>query len=151
VADKQSRLIVAGRPIDEAMEEEIRQASADDPRVCTALRFIPDQELPLYFAVADVVLLPFRQITTSGSAILAMSFGRPVIAPADGCLPEYVNATSGILYDPKDQNGLACAIERCSQIDLKSMGEAAYQQIAPLTAQAFARRHLEIYQQKWTE
>ena len=32
-------------------------------------------------AAADVVVLPFRRVTTSGSAMLALSHGRPLIVP----------------------------------------------------------------------
>ena len=50
-----------------------------------ALRYIPDAELQVWLRAADVVVLPFRDILTSGSAILALSFGRAVVAPALGC------------------------------------------------------------------
>ena len=48
--------------------------------------YVPHDDVPLYFAAADVVVLPFRKVTTSGSALLALSLGRPVVAPRLGAL-----------------------------------------------------------------
>ena len=40
------------------------------------------------FAAADLVVLPFREIMNSGSAVLALSFDRPVLVPEMGSMPE---------------------------------------------------------------
>jgi glycosyltransferase involved in cell wall biosynthesis len=48
--------------------------------------YAPHEAVPLYFAAADVVVLPFRKVTTSGSAVLALSLGRPIVAPRIGAL-----------------------------------------------------------------
>jgi O-antigen/teichoic acid export membrane protein len=50
--------------------------------VTLRLEHIPDDEMARLFADADVVVLPFRRITTSGSALLALSHGRPLVVPA---------------------------------------------------------------------
>jgi glycosyltransferase involved in cell wall biosynthesis len=70
-------------------------------------------------------VLPFRDILTSGSAILALSHGRPVIAPALGCLPETLPADATILYDPTAPDALANAIEAAVAGDLAAMGSRA--------------------------
>jgi len=78
--------------------------------MCAAFRFvhhfIDDAELQFFIRAADAVVLPFRDVLTSGSAILALSFGRPVVAPRIGNLVEIVNEEMGILYAVEDQNGL---------------------------------------------
>ncbi len=59
----------------------------DDPRlrsgsrVVLRLAYVADGEVAQLLAAADVVVLPFRQVTTSGSAMLALSHGRPLIIP----------------------------------------------------------------------
>ena len=45
------------------------------------LQHIPEAELARLLAAADVVVLPFRRVTTSGSAMLALTHGRPLIVP----------------------------------------------------------------------
>jgi glycosyltransferase involved in cell wall biosynthesis len=71
------------------------------------------------------VVLPFRDILTSGSAILALSHGRPVIAPAMGCLPGTLPADATFLYDPDAEGALAGAMREAVGSDLAAMGQRA--------------------------
>jgi beta-1,4-mannosyltransferase len=73
-------------------------------------RFIPDDELQIYLKSCSVVVLPYMDILTSGSAMLALGFGRPVIAPCIGHLRDVIDSTCGVLYDPSDSVGLARAM-----------------------------------------
>jgi glycosyltransferase involved in cell wall biosynthesis len=45
--------------------------------------FVADEELGLWLRASDAVVLPYRRVLNSGSAMLAASFGRPVIMPDD--------------------------------------------------------------------
>ena len=74
---------------------------------------------------ADAAVLPFRDILTSGSAILALSHGRPVIAPAMGCLPGTLPADATFLYDPDADGALADAMRQAAAADLAVMGARA--------------------------
>jgi glycosyltransferase involved in cell wall biosynthesis len=121
-SDTNARLIVAGRAFDQAEADTIREAAGDDDRITLRLEFIPDEDLPVLLGAADAVALPFRDILTSGSAILAMSYGRPVIAPSLGCLPETLPADGNLLYDPDDAGGLRWALWRALTADLDSLG-----------------------------
>lgn len=73
-------------------------------------RFIPDDELQLYLKSCSVVVLPYMDILTSGSAMLAIGFGRPVVAPCIGHLRDVIDSTCGVLYDPSEPDGLARAM-----------------------------------------
>jgi beta-1,4-mannosyltransferase len=50
---------------------------------------------------ADLIALPYKEILNSGSAILALSFDRPILVPAAGALAElsewsaYTRVSSG--------------------------------------------------------
>lgn len=57
------------------------------------------------------MVLPYRDIINSGSAILGMSFGKAIIAPRLGCIPEILKSEGGILYDSNDKNGLLKAMK----------------------------------------
>jgi beta-1,4-mannosyltransferase len=63
--------------------------------------FISKEQLHYYFNAADAVVIPFIEIENSGSAILAMGFGKPIIAPAKGALPKRLHTQSQLLYDSK--------------------------------------------------
>ena len=45
-------------------------------------RFIPPEQVPRLFHAADMAVLPYRASLTSGTALLALSQARPVLAPA---------------------------------------------------------------------
>jgi glycosyltransferase involved in cell wall biosynthesis len=79
MAGPHDRLIVAGKP-DGAAESELAAGRAD-PRVIFDERLIPDAEVPGLFAAADVFLVAHKQFFTSGSAVLALTFGLPVVGP----------------------------------------------------------------------
>jgi beta-1,4-mannosyltransferase len=101
--DPDATLLIAGRPRPSDYAARLASQVASDPRVRWHPYFVPDAEVQLWMNAADAVVLPYRQITTSGAAMLAWSFGKPVIAPA---LPAFIEpmATApflGLLYDPR--------------------------------------------------
>jgi glycosyltransferase involved in cell wall biosynthesis len=88
VALPDDRLVVAGRPASSDLEGQIITATASDNRVTLVLRHIADQDVSPLIRSSDVVILPYRAVTNSGAALLALSYGRPVMAPAEGSFPE---------------------------------------------------------------
>lgn len=87
-ADLDAGLLVAGRVAPADLVAELQEAAAGDERVTLDLRFVPDAELPVLLAAADLVVLPYSRIQNSGSAILALSADRPVLVPDLGALGE---------------------------------------------------------------
>jgi glycosyltransferase involved in cell wall biosynthesis len=58
-----------------------------------------------FYKWADVIVVPSRKPEPFGRiAIEAMSLGRPVIAANHGGLPEIINDSCGILFEPNDIN-----------------------------------------------
>ena len=55
------------------------------PNVHLHLQFLDDQDLQYFLKAADLFVLPYDQVTNSGSSILALSFGLPVLAPDLPC------------------------------------------------------------------
>jgi glycosyltransferase involved in cell wall biosynthesis len=90
-------LLIAGRCDDEAERARIRDEMRDRSGRFDE-GYAPHETVPLYFAAADIVVLPFRQVTTSGSAVLALSLGRPIVAPRLGALRD-LPADVGFLYE----------------------------------------------------
>jgi beta-1,4-mannosyltransferase len=99
-------LLVAGQFQDAAYEAAIRTAINRSPsRIILHSGFVRDEDLQIYLRACNVVVTPYKEILTSGSAILALSFGRPVIAPAMGCLKELIGEGCGFLYDSSPEPG----------------------------------------------
>jgi glycosyltransferase involved in cell wall biosynthesis len=64
-------------------------------------RFVPDNEVAVYFQAADVVALPYRHATQSGVAQIAISFGKVLVLTETGGLGELVDSGStGYLAQP---------------------------------------------------
>jgi glycosyltransferase involved in cell wall biosynthesis len=123
--DLKARLVVIGEAESDHLAEHIKTLASGDPRIDLQLRFLPDPELIEYLSACNVAALPYVDILTSGSAILAAGCGRTILAPAIGCLNEFPKQ---ILYNPADSSGLRSALQkvgRFSQEDLDSKGEAA--------------------------
>ncbi|CAN7472500.1 glycosyltransferase [Mycolicibacterium frederiksbergense] len=80
VAGDCDRLVLAGHPEgDVATELELARR---DPRIVLHAKRIPSSDVPLYFAAADAAVIAHRGFFTSGSALLALSMGCPVVGPA---------------------------------------------------------------------
>ncbi len=88
IPEQEAILYIAGRPEPSTLTQEIEREAASDPRVRMHLDFIPKDKAQLYFRAADLVILPYREILNSGSALLGLSFDRPVVVPRRGALGE---------------------------------------------------------------
>jgi beta-1,4-mannosyltransferase len=144
--DQGLRLVIAGNPLNDEYAGRIRTLAALDSRVTAKLEWIADEDVPLLFGAADLVVLPFTSILTSSSAITAMSFGRAVVAPAAGCLPELIGKDCGMLYDPSQPGALGAAVHACLQLDLTAMGQRALERVSQFTWDDLADQTIAAYQ-----
>lgn len=81
VPDPSLQLRLVGSAQDVGLRTAIERAEARDPRVSSAIRYVPDAELAPEVAAAQLVVLPYRAVHNSGAALLALSLGRPVLMP----------------------------------------------------------------------
>lgn len=85
----QLKLGVVGAPgRNKALSADIQGLAAQDPRVATELRHLSDEKLAAWVSAADLIVLPYRDITNSGCAMLALSLNRPVLVPNKGAMSE---------------------------------------------------------------
>jgi len=118
------RLVLAGKPGSDHYLRDLTALAAGDDRIRLLPGFVPPEGVQVYLNAADVSVLPYRQITTSGAALLAFSFGLPVIAPALGAFPNLLaDSRRGILYDPIDSTALAKALVRAHETDWTGVRE----------------------------
>jgi len=90
-----------------------------EPRVQMINRYVPNEEMGLYFSAADVVVLPYLEATQSGIAQIAFGFDLPVITTKVGGLPETVrDGEFGLVVPLQDEQALAGAIQRYFREDL---------------------------------
>lgn len=117
VRDPNARLLLAGPVVSVVYGDSIEAAARTDRRVVMDRRYIPREELQLFMNAASVLVFPFRQVFTSGSIVLAMSFGKPCIA-ADGPFARELLANQGnFLYDASSRGALAGTLREAIRRD----------------------------------
>jgi D-inositol-3-phosphate glycosyltransferase len=122
--DPACRLVIAGQLMRgcEAYLEEIRRAIRADSsrdRVIQRIEFVPDGDTEVFFKAADLLVLPYTQISQSGVLVLGYSFGLPVGASDVGSFRlDVVKGMTGFLFKAGDPVDLAAAIEGYFRSDL---------------------------------
>jgi beta-1,4-mannosyltransferase len=124
LSDRDATLVIAGRPRHDADLPALTAAVGADQRIKLISEFVPDEQLQLFLNAADLVVFPYSDVLTSGAVILAMSFGRPCLAPKLGCIRETLDERGALLYDPADEDGLRAALEAAAvrREELPAMG-----------------------------
>ncbi|MBW4691503.1 MAG: glycosyltransferase family 4 protein [Lyngbya sp. HA4199-MV5] len=143
-------LLIAGACRDQALTAAMQQAAQADPRLLLRLEFIDDDDIQVYMNACDWVVLPYQKILNSGSALLALSFSRPVIVPQKGALTELIqDGEQGICYandadltEAIDQ-ALAMPSEQWQQMCLN-----AYKLADKFDWQAIGATLYQLYQQR---
>lgn len=71
-------------------------------------KFVPNEEVGLYFTAGDVVCLPYRSATQSGPLNIAYGMGKPVIVTDVGGLAEFVvQEKTGFVVPPEQPGAIA--------------------------------------------
>jgi len=140
-------LLLAGQVKDADCAQHLQAQSANHPHIHLIPQFIPDDDLQLYYNAADICVLPYRDATTSGAALLAFSFAKPIIAPALGPFPELVGDDArGILFHPQAQD-LAQALARAQEVDLSTLSQAALEMAQQRNWRSIGQQHAHVYHQ----
>ena len=140
-----TRLLIAGQCQDESLRGTLCSA-AQHGRISVHEGFVPNDEVATYFRASDVVCLPFRETTTSSTALLALSFGRPLIAPALGTIRD-LPAESGFYYDPLAPHALLDSMQRSfsEKAHLAERGKAGTQYSKSLSWDVIAASTHQLY------
>ena len=89
-------------------------------------RYVSNDEAAMYFAAADLAVLPYREATGSGVLQLAFGLGTPVVATRTGGMDEVIeDEVTGFLVHPGDTDGLGRAIVRFFREDRAASFRAA--------------------------
>lgn len=116
VSTENDCLVIAGMAKDEAFAAELNAmnlnpSSVGKGEVKIFNRFIPDDELQYFYQACDAVAIPYDDMPINpGSLILAMGFGKCIIAPLKGAIPELVCADALFGYDEQETGALAAAL-----------------------------------------
>ena len=112
-------LLIAGKPGDAELAAELSGLAAGHRNVVCRFGHIADDAMQFALNACDLAVFPYREILNSGSAILALSFDRPVLVPSKGAMgelrdhvgPEWVMTYDGDLTGEVLQKALRWAAE----------------------------------------
>jgi glycosyltransferase involved in cell wall biosynthesis len=118
-------VLVVGEPRNRQVAAALREEGRGDGRIHFHLHFVDAIDAQAYFRAADLVVQPYREILNSGTALLALSFDRPVLLPRHGAGvdleadfgPPWVHTYEGELRPDTLRAALAAAAELPERTD----------------------------------
>jgi glycosyltransferase involved in cell wall biosynthesis len=110
-----ARLLIAGTGetvIVNAVKEHLARLGLQGS-VRLDFRFIPDEELPVLYQASDIVVYPYREVTTSGALMTALAYQKAIVATN---LPAFREALrdeeTALLVEYGDVDALAASLRR---------------------------------------
>jgi len=145
--EKNARLVIAGTCNDSKLTYLIKKYEKILGRnLIFKPGFVEDGKVQHYFNSSDVAVFPFKKVTTSSSAILALAFARPIIVPEMGCLEE-LPSDAGFFYSPNEKNALYDAMRSAikNKANLRVMEKKALDYAKSLSWDKIAEKTYEVY------
>lgn len=137
--------VICGRVQDKNLEATLLQFSAKFDGHCIAkLEYIPDDEVQIFMNAADVGILPYKDITTSGALMLFMSFQKPVIVPDLEPIREMLGE-NGIYFKAGDVKSLRTAILNSRQMNLSNISRRVYAKALEFNWDDIAMKTVAVY------
>ena len=145
------RLVVAGDPLEPiAPLQELARSLGVGDAVEWRLGFLPEPDVAPLLSAAAVVVLPYREIESSGVLALALGHGRPAIVTDVGWLGDAVlEFGAGRVVPAEDAAALAAACVELLTDDnaLRGAFEGALAARAALTWDEAAGAHERVYEE----
>ncbi len=89
-------MLVAGACKDDASRNRLNNVAKKNKNLILKLDRVADNDIRNYICACDIIAIPYKKYLTSGAAILALTYKKPVVY-SDGSLSETVNRSSGSL------------------------------------------------------
>ncbi|MCA1916160.1 glycosyltransferase [Methanospirillum hungatei] len=104
-------LIIAGEAWeDQESLDRVKESPVSD-RIILENRYISDEDIPVFFSAADLLVLPYTRASQSGVAHIGIAYGLPILATEVGGLVESLGSYAGTRFvRPGDNDGLAEAM-----------------------------------------
>lgn len=110
---------------------------------------IPNTEMPSFYVLSDIVILPSLMEATSIAGLEAMATGKPLVGTDVGGIPQIIdNCKTGILVPPKNPDKIAEAVTYLLKSDKKRMmmGNNARKRVKKqFSWEIIAKKTLSVY------
>lgn len=145
-------LVVAGKPwVDWAPYQETIDREGLGGRVHLFLDYRPENEIPLFFSAADLIVLPYTHFPSqSAVGALALPHRKPLIVSDEGQLPDWVDGDQRWIARSGDAQSLARRID--SFLSDPEEATRAFLPVADRVLKRFswesiAERYVELYRE----
>ncbi len=110
-------------------------------------KFIPNEKIPLYFALADFSIFDYKEILTSGAAILSLSYAVPVIAPRQGDLIKLIkDGQNGFLFNNEiELEKIISQIKNFPLAEKEKMRQISFSSAQGLSSTKIAQATIKAY------
>jgi D-inositol-3-phosphate glycosyltransferase len=153
-ADKRLRkrnlkLVIAGEFYeDDAPYRQLLKLYDLEKEVIIYDHFIKDNEVPLYFAIADLVVQPYRSATQSGVTQIAFTYGKPMLVTDVGGLREIVtDKESGYVVPPSPEDIAEAIIDYFGNKRKETFTEAVNKQKGKFSWDKMTASIIDVYGQ----
>jgi glycosyltransferase involved in cell wall biosynthesis len=144
VAGAKDLLLIVGEPANPGYAGRLKYLVQDSPQVRLFLGFTPDDQLSLYLCSCNCLVLPYRQVMTSGAALLALAWSKPAVVPSAGCLPEQLGAV-GVYYGDEGLPSLGDAMQAVKQIEPAIIAKEARVKFAQVSWENLVPKLQKVY------
>lgn len=138
-------LILAGKAYNESISEEVRNIIGAKKGVLFYPGFIEDEKIQVYMRASDAVVFPFRDIFTSGSILLAMSFGKAIITPDLESLEEITRLGGTITYEREKNESLEAALLKATSMNLEPLGACNLAAAKTYSWESISKKTADLY------
>ncbi len=141
-------LIIVGKPGEKGIKDTILETIEGYENILFVPQQVADEEVQIYLNACDCVLLPYKIFTTSGVALLAMSYEKVCIAPCTGFFKDILSDGGAFLYNSKEENGLFDAMKLAlfNQEKLADMGKNNLEMAKQWNWDYVAEKTSKVYQ-----
>lgn len=109
-----AKLLIVGEFYDkpDSYIDQIKSLGINDS-VKVVQKFVPNEDVGIYYSVADIVVLPYLSATQSGVLNIAYGFQKPVIVTDVGGLAEdVIENKTGYIVKPNAPNEISNAVQK---------------------------------------
>jgi glycosyltransferase involved in cell wall biosynthesis len=144
-AERNIIAVICGQAQDKNLQADLLQFSAKFSSNCIAkLEYIHDDEVQVFMNAADVGILPYRYITTSGALLLFMSFQKPVIVPDLEPIKEMLGE-EGIYFKAGNTKSLEEALRNSQSMNLSDISRRIYAKALKFSWDDIAAETVAVY------
>lgn len=118
------RLVIAGIPTDKKLVAELEASFGGSPEISLHLNKVAVEDVQYFFRAADFAVCPYKVMLNSGVAVLAHTFGVPIIGPDTGALGDIIEQGGGLGYQVGNTGSLAEVLREAAGTDPRIFDDA---------------------------